>query len=38
MVDVLNMWRGDVEQLIDALSDLEVHAQDGSNNVRVYCE
>ena len=36
--DVRNLRTEDVEQLIDALSDLEVHVQDGSNNVRVYCE
>ena len=36
--DVRNLQAEDVEQLIDALSDLEVHVQDGSNNVRVYCE
>ena len=36
--DVRNLRAEDVEQLIDALSDLEVHVQDGSNNVRVYCE
>ena len=36
--DVRNLRPEDVEQLIDALSDLEVHVQDGSNNVRVYCE
>ena len=36
--DIRNLRTEDVEQLIDALSDLEVHVQDGSNNVRVYCE
>ena len=36
--DVHNLRTEDVEQLIDALSDLEVHVQDGSDTVRVYCE
>ena len=36
--DVRSLRTEDVEQLIDALSDLEVHVQDGSDNVRVYCE
>lgn len=36
--DVHNLRAEDVEQLIDALSDLEVHVQDGSDTVRVYCE
>ena len=36
--DVRNLRGEDLEQLIDALSDLEVLIQDGSNTVRVYCE
>jgi hypothetical protein len=36
--DVRNLRAEDVEQLIDALSELEVHVEDGANNVRVYCE
>ncbi len=36
--DVHNLRTEDMEQLIDALSDLEVHVQDGSDTVRVYCE
>ena len=36
--DVHNLRAEDVEQLIDALSELEVHVQDGSDSVRVYCE
>ena len=36
--DVHNLRAEDVEQLIDALSDLEVHVQDGTDIVRVYCE
>ena len=36
--DVCNLRAKDIEQLIDALDDLEAHIQDSSNSVRVYCE
>ncbi len=37
-VDIDNLRPEDLEQLIDALSEIEVHVQDGADKVRVYCE
>ena len=37
-VDIDNLRTEDIEQLIDALSEIEVNIQDGDDKVRVYCE
>ena len=37
-VDIDNLRTEDLEQLIDALSEIEVNIQDGDDKVRVYCE
>ena len=37
-VDIHNLQTEDLDQLIDALSDIEVNIQDGDDKVRVYCE
>ena len=37
-LDIRNLKEEDIEQLIDALSDLEVDVQDGREKVRVYVE
>ena len=37
-VDIHNLRTEDLEQLIDALSEIEVNIQDGDDKVRVYCE
>ena len=37
-VDIHNLRSEDLEQLIDALSEIEVNIQDGDDKVRVYCE
>ena len=37
-VDIDNLRTEDLEQLIDALSEIEVNIQDGEDKVRVYCE
>ena len=37
-VDIDNLRTEDLEQLIDALSEIEVNIQDGDEKVRVYCE
>ena len=37
-IDIHNLRAEDLEQLIDALSDIEVNIQDGNEKVRVYCE
>ena len=37
-VDIDNLRTEDLEQLIDALSEIEVNIQDGNEKVRVYCE
>ena len=37
-VDIDNLHTEDLEQLIDALSEIEVNIQDGDDKVRVYCE
>ncbi len=37
-VDIDNLHTEDLEQLIDALSEIEVNIQDGEDKVRVYCE
>ena len=37
-VDIDNLRTEDLDQLIDALSDIEVNIQDEDNKVRVYCE
>ena len=37
-VDIDNLRTEDLEQLIDALSEIEVNIHDADNKVRVYCE
>ena len=37
-VDIHNLRTEDIEQLIDALSEIEVNIHDGDDKVRVYCE
>ena len=37
-VDIDNLRTEDLEQLIDAISEIEVNIQDGDDKVRVYCE
>ena len=37
-VDIDNLRTEDLEQLIDALSEIEVNIHDGDDKVRVYCE
>ena len=37
-IDLFNQRTDDLEQLIDALSEVEVNVQDGEDRVRVYCE
>ena len=37
-VDIDNLRTEDLEQLIDALGEIEVNIQDGDDKVRVYCE
>lgn len=37
-IDHLNLRSDGLEQLIDALSEIEVDVQDEDNRVRVYCE
>ena len=37
-VDIDNLRTEDLEQLIDALSEIEVNIQDGDDKVRVYCD
>ena len=37
-VDIHNLRAEDLDQLIDALSEIEVNIQDGDEKVRVYCE
>lgn len=37
-VDIDNLRTEDLEQLIDALSEVEVNIHDGDGKVRVYCE
>ena len=37
-VDIDNLRTEDLDQLIDALSEIEVNIQDGDDKVRVYCE
>ena len=37
-VDIDNLRAEDLEQLIDALSEIEVNIHDGDDKVRVYCE
>lgn len=37
-IDIHNLQTEDLNQLIDALSDIEVNIQDGAEKVRVYCE
>lgn len=37
-VDMHNLRTEDLEQLIDALSEIEVNIHDGDDKVRVYCE
>ena len=37
-IDHLNLRSDGLEQLIDALSEIEVDVQDEENRVRVYCE
>ena len=37
-VDIDNLRTEDLEQLIDALSEVEVNIHDGDDKVRVYCE
>ncbi len=37
-IDIHNLRTEDLDQLIDALSDIEVNIQDEDNKVRVYCE
>ena len=37
-IDIHNLRTEDLDQLIDALSDIEVNIQDGDDKVRVYCE
>ena len=37
-VDIDNLHTEDLEQLIDALSEVEVNIHDGDDKVRVYCE
>ena len=37
-VDIHNLRTEDLEQLIDALSEIEVNIHDGDDKVRVYCE
>ncbi len=37
-VDIHNLRTEDLEQLVDALSEVEVNVHDAENKVRVYCE
>ena len=37
-VDIDNLRTEDLDQLIDALSEIEVNIHDGDDKVRVYCE
>ena len=37
-VDIHNLRTEDLEQLVDALSEVEVNVHDADNKVRVYCE
>jgi len=37
-IDIDNLRTEDLEQLIDALSEIEVNIHDGDDKVRVYCE
>ena len=37
-VDIHNLRTEDLEQLVDALSEVEVNVHDGDDKVRVYCE
>ncbi len=37
-VDIDNLRTQDLEQLIDALSEIEINVQDRDDKVRVYCE
>ncbi len=37
-VDLHNLRTEDLEQLIDALSEIEINVQDGDDKIRVYCE
>ena len=37
-IDINNLRTEDLEQLVDALSEIEVNIQDGDDKVRVYCE
>ncbi len=37
-VDIDNLRTEELEQLVDALSEIEVNIQDGDHKVRVYCE
>ncbi len=37
-IDIDNLHAEDLEQLIDALSEVEVNIHDGDDKVRIYCE
>lgn len=37
-IDIDNLRTEDLDQLIDALSEIEVNIHDGDDKVRVYCE
>ncbi len=37
-IDIGNLRTEDLEELIDALSEIEVNIQDGEDKVRVHCE
>ena len=37
-IDIDNLQAEDLDQLIDALSEIEVNIHDGDDKVRVYCE
>ena len=37
-IDIGNLRTEDLEELIDALSEIEVNIQDGDDKVRVHCE